>query len=468
VGNEIAVLHSALTDRDRHAMWKRLRSGEVRVAVGARSALFAPVADLGLICVDEEHDGSFKQEEGVRYNARDVALVRSQRNRVVCVLGSATPSLESYHAALAGRYQLLDLPDRATPRPLPNVELVDMRTYSSDGEAMLTAPLAEAIAETLAAGDQAILFLNRRGFSTFVHCRSCGYAFRCAQCSVSMTYHRARDRLLCHYCGNSARRPHDCPSCNSKGAIVRRGLGTEKIADGVAERFPGARVARLDRDVASGAGIGKILARVARREVDILVGTQMVTKGHDFPGVTLVGVLCADTGLSLPDFRAAERTFQLLTQVAGRAGRGDRPGRVMIQSYRTEAVPIAAAARQDFAGFYAAEVADREELGYPPFGHLIAIRLDSTDAGAVASTARELAVRARRLGESLGNDVGVLGPSEAPLARLKGRTRWHLWLRCPDRNKLRRFLHELVDRPPPPPGRVSVRIAIDVDPVSAL
>ena len=467
-GDRVAVLHSGLSDRDRFAEWQRLRSGDASIALGARSAIYAPVSDLGIVVVDEEHDSSFKQEEGVRYNARDVALVRAQRNRVVCVLGSATPSLESYHAALAGRYQLLDLPDRATSRPLPTVELVDMRTYKSDGEAMLTAPLAEAIAETLAAGDQAILFLNRRGFSTFIHCRSCGYAFRCAQCSVSMTYHRSRDRLLCHYCGNTARPPSDCPSCSSKDSIVRRGLGTEKIADGVAERFPGARVARLDRDVASGAGIGKILARVARREVDILVGTQMVTKGHDFPGVTLVGVLCADTGLSLPDFRAAERTFQLLTQVAGRAGRGDRSGRVVIQSYRTEAVPIAAAARQDFAGFYAAEVADREELGYPPFGHLIAIRLDSTDAGAVAATARELAVRARRLGERLGDDVGVLGPSEAPLARLKGRTRWHLWLRCPDRKKLRRFLHELVERPAVPTGRVSVRVTIDVDPVSAL
>jgi primosomal protein N' (replication factor Y) len=389
----------------------------------------------------------------------------------VCVLGSATPSLESFHAAESGRYTLLRLPNRATPRPLPNVDLVDLKTYRAETEAMLTAPLAEAITETLEAGDQVILFLNRRGFSTFVHCKRCGHAFRCRQCSVSMTYHRAQDRLLCHYCGYSERVRSDCPKCGAEEAVVRRGLGTEKVADAIAERFPGARVARLDRDVASGARMEKILARVARHEVDVLVGTQMVTKGHDFPGVTLVGVLCADTGLSLPDFRAAERTFQLLTQVAGRAGRGQRPGRVLIQSFRTDEPPVAAAAAQDYEAFYRAESAARAELGYPPFGHLVAVRLDAPDSGAVATTARELARRAASLGRRFGDQVAVLGPTEAPLARLKGRTRWHLWLRAPDRKTLRRFLRALVPKTgagAAPGGSSSVRITVDVDPGSAL
>jgi len=469
-GDQVAVLHSGLSDRDRYDEWQRLRHGDARIALGARSAIYAPVSNLGIVVVDEEHDSSFKQEEGVRYNARDVALVRAQRNQTVCVLGSATPSLESYHAAESGRYRLLRLPERATPRPLPSVELVDLRTYTPETEAMLTAPLADAITETLAAGDQVILFLNRRGFSTFVLCKSCGHAFRCSQCSVSMTYHRSLDRLLCHYCGYSERVRSDCPSCGAADSVVRRGLGTEKVASAVAERFPDARVERLDRDVASGARMEKILARVARREVDVLVGTQMVTKGHDFPGVTLVGVLCADTGLSLPDFRAGERTFQLLTQVAGRAGRGQRPGRVLIQSYRTEEAPVAAAAAQDYEAFYRAESAARAELGYPPFGHLVAVRLDAPDAGAVAAAARDLARQAVQLRRRLGEGVSVLGPTEAPLARLKGRTRWHLWLRAPERKVLRHFLRALVPTAAaaPPSAAHGVRITVDVDPVSAL
>jgi primosomal protein N' (replication factor Y) len=285
-----------------------------------------------------------------------------------------------------------------------------------------------------------------------------------------MTYHRSLDRLLCHYCGYSERLRTDCPSCGAADSIVRRGLGTEKVASAVAERFPDARVERLDRDVASGARMEKILARVARREVDILVGTQMVTKGHDFPGVTLVGVLCADTGLSLPDFRASERTFQLLTQVAGRAGRGQRAGRVLIQSYRTEEAPVSAAAAQDYEAFYRAESEARAELGYPPFGHLVAVRLDAPDPGAVAAAARDLARQAVQVGRRCGGDVTVLGPTEAPLARLKGRTRWHLWLRAPERKTLRRFLRALVPAATVSPGSASsaVRVTVDVDPVSAL
>ena len=466
-GDLVAVLHSGLSDRERFDEWSRLHEGRARIALGARSAVFAPVAELGAVVVDEEHDSSFKQEEGVRYHARDVALVRAQKARAVCVLGSATPSLESYHGTTTGRLGLLELPERATARPLPEVELVDLRVHRPDPDSLVTARLAEAIGKTLEAGEQVILFLNRRGFHTFVLCVRCGHAFRCPSCSVSLTYHRHKDRLLCHYCGHGEKVPTVCPSCQASGSIARRGLGTERIADGVAERFPRARVGRLDRDTAAGASAEKVLGRMARGEIDILVGTQMVAKGHDFPGVTLVGVLLADTGLSLPDFRASERTFQLLTQVAGRAGRGERPGRVLIQSYRVDAIAVSAAQHHDYRRFCEVELAERRELDYPPFGHLAAIRLDGPDAAEVAAEAGRLASRARALGPE-GRGVTLLGPSEAPLARLKGRTRWHLWLRARERQDLRPFLRALL---PPGPGAGrsgGVRLTVDVDPVSAL
>ena len=467
-GDRVAVLHSGLSDRERFDEWSRLREGSAQIALGARSAVFAPLARLGVVVVDEEHDSSFKQEEGVRYHARDVALVRAQRARALCVLGSATPSLESFHGANSGRLTLLELGERATARPLPEVELVDLRVHRAEQDSMLTAPLAKAVAETLERGEQAILFLNRRGFHTFVLCVKCGHPFRCKSCSVSLTYHRQLERLLCHYCGHSERMATRCPACSATGSIARRGLGTERVAAGLERMFPQARIARLDRDAAAGTRIDRVLGRMARGEIDLLVGTQMVAKGHDFPGVTLVGVLLADTGLSLPDFRAAERTFQLLTQVAGRAGRGERPGRVMIQSYRTDAIAVAAAQQHDYRRFYDSEVEARRELDYPPFGHLAAIRLDGPDAGEVEAEAMNLAERARVLGARAGaGAVAVLGPSEAPLARLKGRTRWHMWLRARERRELRGFLRSLM------PGERAarsgkVRITVDVDPVSAL
>ena len=463
-GDEVAVLHSGLDERQRLSEWERLARGQARIALGARSAVFAPVADLGVIVVDEEHDGSFKQDEGVRYHGRDVALVRAQRAGAVTVLGSATPSLESYAAARAGRFRLLVMPSRATGAALPPVEIVDLRRWLPDGEGMLSAPLARAIDETLAAGEQTILFLNRRGFATFVVCKACGHSFRCRHCAVSMTYHRAADRLVCHYCDFAHRVPETCPACAASGSIERNGLGTERIALAVAERWPQARVARLDRDVATGARAEAVLARVARGEVDILVGTQMVTKGHDFPGVTLVGVLCADTALSLPDFRAQERTFQLLSQVAGRAGRAaGRPGRVLIQTYRPEAEAVACAARHDYAAFFAAEDAARAELGYPPHGRLAAIRLDGPELVQVAAAARELGAAAVATARRDGDVVQVLGPAEAPLARLRGRCRWQLWLKSGDRAALRRVVRSVLAV-----EVKGVRVAADVDPLSAL
>ena len=327
----------------------------------------------------------------MRYHARDVALVRAQRAGAVCVLGSATPSLETMAHAQRGPYRYLVLTKRPTARPMPSVEIIDLKTYMPDGEAMLSAPLRTAIRETLEAGDQTILFLNRRGFATFVLCRACGHSFRCPHCSVSLTYHKRNDRLSCHYCGYQQRVPEACPKCQTVGTIERKGLGTEKVADAVATEFPAARVARLDRDVASGSKIEAVLGRVARREIDLLVGTQMVTKGHDFPGVTLVGVLCADTGLNLPDFRASERTFQLLAQVAGRAGRGERPGRVLIQTYRPDSAAVVAAAAHDYQQFFEAELEARAELGYPPHGRLVAVRIDGKDEHEVAGIAQRLA-----------------------------------------------------------------------------
>lgn len=464
-GDLVAILHSGLTEQARLSEWSRLRRGQARIAVGARSAVFAPLCDLGVIVVDEEHDGSFKQEDGVRYHARDIALVRAQRSGAVCVLGSATPSLESYAHAERNQYKRLVLTQRPTARPMPQVDIVDLRTFTPDGEAMLSAPLRAAIAATLAAGDQIILFLNRRGFATFVLCGACGHSFRCAHCAVSLTYHRHSDRLTCHYCGYSQRVPDRCPECSAQ-AIVRKGLGTEKVAAAVAEEFCSARVARLDRDVASGAKVERVLAAMAQREIDILVGTQMVTKGHDFPGVTLVGVLCADTGLDLPDFRASERTFQLLAQVAGRAGRGDRAGRVIVQTYRPQAAPVVAAAAHDYQQFFLSESQTRAELGYPPHGRLVAVRIDGGDETAVADCARRLATVAESAAHQLelGAAVDVRGPVPAPIEKLRGRTRWQIWLRSGDRPALRRVVRE-VSKFATPRG---VRVVLDVDPISAL
>jgi primosomal protein N' (replication factor Y) len=346
------------------------------------------------------------------------------------------------------------------------VQVVDLRTHMPDGEAFLSAPLRTAIGETLANGDQVILFLNRRGFSTFVLCRACGHTFRCEHCSVSLTYHKHSDRLSCHYCGFHQRVPEACPSCGAKETIIRKGLGTEKVADAVATEFPQARVARLDRDVASGAKSEAVLSRVGKREIDILVGTQMVTKGHDFPGVTLVGVLCADTGLNIPDFRASERTFQLLAQVAGRAGRGDRPGRVIVQTYRPATPAVTCAATHDYESFFTAESASREELHYPPHGRLIAVRVDGPDAGEVATLSRRLADIAEAVGKRPENagQVDIMGPVAAPLEKLRNRTRWQIWLRSSDRAALRRVARAVTTVEVPS----RVRVGLDVDPISAL
>ena len=464
LGDAIAVLHSGLGDRERHAMWKRLRTGELRVAVGARSALFAPISALGLICVDEEHDDSFKQEEGVRYHARDMALLRAHRAGAICVLGSATPSLGSEALAREGRLEKLELPERAHHAAvLPAVEIVDLRRVGAGptGDRLISLRLFREIERVLGAREQAILFLNRRGFSPSLLCEGCGKSWECPNCSVALTLHRSRgEKLVCHYCDYSGVPPKKCDVCASD-RLTEEGAGTERIEQALTLAFPSARVARLDRDVAAGAKSAKILERMRRGEVDILVGTQMVTKGHDLPSVTLVGVLNADAALSMPDFRAAERTFHLLVQVAGRAGRGDAPGSVMIQTRQPDHPAVAFAARHDVTGFIASEMRDREELAYPPFARIALVRVDAADEARARDEARRLANVARA---AAGSGVDVVGPAAAPLARLRNRWRFRFMVRSKDRQALRKTLLAVAraghDR--------RTRVAIDVDPVSML
>ena len=438
-GEDVAVLHSALPPGERLAAWRRLRAGEVGIAVGARSAVFAPVQRLGVVVVDEEHDPSFKQEEGVRYHGRDLAVVRAQRAGAVAILGSATPSLETAHNAARGRFTLLPLPGRATARPLPDVEIVDLRRHPPGPDGLFSSPLAEGIVSALAAREQVILFLNRRGFSTVVLCRACGHVVRCDNCSVSMTYHRGLGRLVCHYCARTTAVPARCPACQAP-KLERLGVGTERVEAVVRERFPDARVARLDRDTAGargpeseGRGLHGVLRRMQAGEIDILVGTQMVTKGHDFAGVTLVGVLQPDQGLNLPDFRAAERTFQLLEQVAGRAGRGDRPGRVVVQTYNPEHPAIDAVRTHDYEGFARAELLLRQEADYPPFSRMVALRLDASDVARAKEAAADAAMAAQAAG---GAAVRVRGPAEAPIPRVRGRSRYQVWLSAHERGPL--------------------------------
>ena len=464
LGDTIAVLHSGLTDRQRHGMWSLLRSGERRVAVGARSALFAPLVDLRLLCVDEEQDNSFKQEEGVRYNARDMALLRAQRAGAVCVLGSATPSLKSFHAVQNGRLERLVLPERAHRKALlPEAELVDLRRIGPGrpGERLLSLPLCRALEGVLARKEQAILFLNRRGFAPSVECNSCGHILGCPSCEVPLTYHVSpRPHVICHYCDYRDPVPDRCSNCKSP-ALSFEGIGTERIESALGAAFPTARVARLDRDTGAGLKSERVLSKMHAGEIDILVGTQMVTKGHDLPRVTLVGVLNADAGLSMPDYQASERTFQLLVQVAGRAGRGETPGKVLIQTKNPENPAIALALAHDVPGFVRYGLGDREALGYPPFSRLAMVRISALDERKARACVDELAQLARRVA---GNQVEILGPSPAPIARLRSHYRFRLMARAKTRAPLRRVLVALLQAK----IESGVRRIVDVDPVSML
>ncbi|MGH7965668.1 MAG: replication restart helicase PriA, partial [Candidatus Binatia bacterium] len=392
-GTRVAVLHSAMAVRERWAEWQRIARGEATVVVGVRSAVFAPLAHLGLIVVDEEHDPAYKQEEGIRYNARDLAIMRGKLACCPIILGSATPSLETYVHSRARRYTLIELPERVESRQLPTVEIVDLRQEARAGntDKIFSAALRQALIDNHQAGKQSLLFLNRRGYSRYLQCRLCGEVLSCTRCSVTLTFHLRGRILLCHYCGLTQQAPDRCPRC-SEPALEGCGVGTEQVETTLNSFLPGVRVARLDRDSVSRRGtLERVLSAWHSHDIDVLVGTQMVTKGHDVPGVTLVGVLLADVSLNLPDFRAAERTFQLLAQVAGRAGRGLEPGRVIIQTYAPQHYSIRCAARHNFVRFAVQELRYRKRLGYPPFTRIVNIRLEGKEGEKVRAAAERLA-----------------------------------------------------------------------------
>jgi len=461
-GELVAVLHSRLSDGERLDEWRRVLTGSARVVVGARSAVFAPLDKIGLLIVDEEHEHSYKQEETPRYHARDVAEWRAGRHGAAVVLGSATPSLESYRLAEEGRYTLCRLPGRIYDRPLPPVEIVDLRRELREGNrSVFSRLLLTALQETVESGRQAILFLNRRAYATFVICRECGLVLRCPDCQVALKYHIPGRELRCHYCEHRQPYPLTCPAC--AGRYIRHfGTGTQRVEDELQKNFPEWRLARLDADTASRQGEHRrVLTAFRKGEYQVLVGTQLVTKGLDFPNVTLVGVITADTALNLPDFRAGERTFQLLTQVAGRAGRGEAGGRVIVQTYAPDHYAVLAAKAHDYEGFYHQELSAREELGYPPFSRLLRFLLSGSGEDEVTRAAAQLAAFLQPLAD-------LLGPAQCPLYRLRGRFRWQVVARGTVLEELLALGKEAaaVFRAALQAG--DVRLTIDVDPQNLL
>ena len=467
-GSKVAVLHSGLSESRRHEAWWRARHGEARVVLGTRSAVFAPLSDLGVVIVDEEHDSSYKQEETPRYHARDGAVVRARLAQALVVLGSATPSLESYWNAREGKYRLMKLEERVAGRSLASVEIVDMRREfrETHTQVPISRRLQQEMEAQIQSGAQTLILLNRRGYSWFLLCRSCGETHRCVNCSISLTYHRREHKLICHYCGYTTGVPSHCASCGSE-YLHYVGEGTEKLEAKLAELFPAARVARLDRDVAQRAGhFRKTLTDFRQGKIDVLVGTQLISKGHDFPGVTLVGVVSADQGLGMPDFRAAERTFQLLTQVAGRAGRGEAPGRVLVQTFYPEHYAIRLAADQNYEGFFSKELRFRRMMHYPPCAALANVIAQGTKLEQAAKVAAEIG-RFLAGAERTAKWLKVLGPSAAPLARIEGRYRIQFLLKAGSRSLLNGILRRLAghcqDRGVPPQS-----VMIDMDPVNIM
>ncbi|MGZ8519114.1 MAG: replication restart helicase PriA [Candidatus Binatia bacterium] len=484
---KVGVLHSALTGAERWAQWWRILRGEVDVVVGARSAVFAPLANLGLIIVDEEHDSSYKQEEGLRYNGRDVAVVRGKQLGCPVVLGSATPALESYENCRQGRYKLVELTQRVEQRPLPAVETIDMRYQfvkpaapEKPSEALqknakkmvkprlMAESFIAAIKHNLLDKRQTLLFLNRRGFANFLQCGLCGHVWHCPHCSVTLTLHLRRKLLACHHCDYRRAMSDVCPECKNP-SLAPVGTGTEQVEEALRELLPEARVARMDRDTTSKRGSQEaLIRRWERGDIDILVGTQMITKGHDVAGVTLVGALSADLSLNLPDFRAAERTFQLLSQVAGRAGRGNDPGRMVIQTYSPDHYAIQHLPNHDYKGFFAVESEFRQALNYPPFAKLINLRFDGPKAEEVERRAKSVAAQLRRLQvrePKFNASIEVLGPAAAPIEKLRNRFRWQLLLKGKNSASLLEFANHA--RRFSPDGRGG-RLQIDVDPYSML
>ncbi len=481
-GAQVGVVHSAQNIAERWASWSAALAGDCRIMIGPRSAVFAPMGDLGLIVVDEEHDPAYKNEEGIRYHARDLAVALGRFSGCPVILGSATPSAESFVNARRGRYRMLRMPRRIGDRALAEVEIIDLREHphAADRDRQgqpsaeppppdavpLSPPLLAALRANLAAGGQSVIFLNRRGYHNFLQCHLCGNVIACGNCSVSLTFHLRDRSLRCHYCGASAAAPDRCPECDGYG-LAGQGFGTERLAQALAELLPDARIERMDSDTSGRRGArAAILARLARGELDILVGTQMIAKGFDFPGVTLVGVVMADLTLNLPDYRSAERTFQLLTQVAGRAGRGERPGRVLIQTYAPHHYSIRAARDQDYARFIRRELELRRDLMYPPFARLALVRVEGMDAARAGALAASAAAALAR--DAKPDSMRVLGPAPAPIERIKGRYRFQVMLKAIELKNLRAALAAMRAQIAPRAARDRVRLAIDIDPVNML
>ncbi|MBC7360596.1 MAG: primosomal protein N' [Desulfacinum sp.] len=469
-GSGLAVWHSGLSPGVRDDQWKKIVRGESPVVLGVRSAVFSPLPNLGLIVVDEEHDGSYKQEDRLRYHARDAAVMRARLVGVPVVLGSATPSLQSIHNWRLGRYELLRLEKRVEERPLPQVAVVDMRRHRGPFR-VLSPELQEALRETLEQGYQAILFLNRRGFATFFLCRTCGYVLQCPHCAVSATYHQSSDRLQCHYCGWEAQVPGACPVCG-KHALIPFGFGTERVEEEFKRSFPHVETVRIDRDAVSRPGqLVEHLNAFRSGKARVLIGTQMVAKGHDFPQVTLVGVINADTSLQIADFRSGETTVQLLLQVAGRAGRGDAPGRVLIQTYNPQHHAIQAAVHMDYLRFCEAELTSRQALQYPPFTRLARLLVTAPDPEAAKRVAGECAGTAEELKAAFAADdrpVALMGPAPAPIHKLKGRYRWNLYIKAWSHAHLQPFLEALTAWVAHRKFPRTVHVAVDRDPMSSL
>lgn len=465
--DRVAVLHSHLTAAERNWHWRRIARGEIQVVVGARSAIFAPTPHLGLIVLDEEHDGSFKQDNVPRYHARDVALYRARMEGVPLVLGSATPSLESWQQALDGKYQLVRLPRRVYNRPLPDVVAIDLRTefQQRGSRGAVSRPLHLAIRRALDDDGQVILLLNRRGFATSIQCPACGHVARCPNCDIALTHHRAAAKALCHYCEFEIAAPTDCAECNFVG-IRYAGLGTQKLEAEVQSRFSGVSCLRMDSDTMQKPGSHEeALARFRSGEVRILLGTQMIAKGLDFPNVTLVGVINADTALHFPDFRAAERTFQLVTQVAGRTGRGDKGGRVLVQTLSPEHPAIVAAMTHDYELFARQELPVRSQYGYPPLASMVRIVVRGQSRERTEQFAQHIADRLAAGRAPTQPDVRVLGPAEAPIAKLRGKFRFHLLLQCADGAALRKLVRDTTAELKTPDD---VQWIVDVDPLDML
>jgi len=466
-GDAVAILHSSLSEGERLDEWNRLRSGEARVCIGARSAVFAPMENIGLIVVDEEHEASYKQDETPRYHGRDTAIMRASRAEAVIILGSATPSMESYHNAHTGKYSYLKLDERIGGRALAEVEIVDMtKVFEKYGrQQIFSDEMKAAIEENHKRGEQTLVLLNRRGYSAFLLCRSCGHRATCPNCDVALTYHKYDQRLVCHYCGHQERIPRACPTC--QGPYIQYiGEGTEQIEALLKEMYSQLRISRLDRDTTRRRGaFEKLLGEFASGAIDLMVGTQMIAKGHDFPNVTLVCVVSVDAGLGMPDFRAAERTFQLLTQVAGRAGRGEKPGRVLIQSYHTEHYALEFARLQNYEKFYDHEINHRRNMHYPPFQALINVLVKHADFAKASFVASELARLVKQADQE--KALRVLGPAPAPLSRLKGEHRMQVLIKTRNRRQAREALdaamNELKET-----GQEVKMIAVEVDPVNLM